>query len=259
MQRIVLTGGNSGMGRETVIAFLKNGDKVTFTSRSTKASQEMMEELSEYAGKGQLFFCQCDQSKSEDVQKLVAFVDEKMGGCDVLVNNAAIFIGGEVADVPEEAYDLQMAINVKGPFLMSKYFLPQMLERGCGNIINVSSLSGKRGGYNCAVYSASKAAVNNLTRCMALDYMARGVRSNAINPSATATKMFLTGSTQEVIDGFNNNNPAGRISKPEEIADLILFLASDQSKFINGQCISIDGGLSAWTAETKQNKTEVLK
>lgn len=256
MSRVVVTGGNSGMGRETVRKFLEQGDHVVFTSRSTALSEEMLRQMSSYAASGALHFFQCDSSRPEEVKALVLYTKDKIGGCDVLVNSAGIFIGGEVHKVSEEDFDLQMDVNLKGIFLTCKYFLPEMLERQRGCIVNVSSLCGIRGGYNCAVYSASKAAVNNLTRSMALDYMRKGIRVNAVCPSATETKMFMTGTTQEVMDIFTGCNPAGRIGTPDEVADLILFLASDKASYINGTCISIDGGLSAWTGEGKQDKTE---
>jgi meso-butanediol dehydrogenase / (S,S)-butanediol dehydrogenase / diacetyl reductase len=255
-KRVVVTGGNSGMGREIVDAFLKQGDQVIFTSRSTKLADEVLSDLKEYSDSGNLLFCQCDSSRVEDVKRLVEFTNEKIGGCDVLINSAAIFIGGNVHEVEEDDYDLQMAINVKGVFLTSKYFLPQMLERKSGNIINISSLAGMRGGYNCAIYGATKAAINNLSRSMALDYAEKGVRVNAVCPSATETKMFLTGSTPQVIEAFQRNNPSGRIGTTKEIADLIIFLASEKSSYMTGQCISIDGGLSAWNGEVRQDKTE---
>ena len=255
-KRIVVTGGNSGIGRQTVQKFLEQGDKVVFTSRTTSLAEEMLRDLKAYTESGNLYFFQCDSSKSEDVLALVAFTGDKIGGCDVLVNRAGIFIGGEVHEVSEDDFDLQMNVNVKGIFLTSKYFLPEMLERKSGNIINVSSICGKRGGYNCAIYSTSKAAVNNLTRSMALDYMRKGIIVNAVCPSATNTKMFMTGTTQKVLDAFTDNNPSKRIGTPSEVADLILFLASDKATYINGACISIDGGLSAWTGEGRQDKTE---
>lgn len=256
MRRVVVTGGNSGMGRETVELFLKKGDKVVFTSRSTAKAQAVMESNREAVERGDLFFCQCDSAKSADVAKLEAFVREKMGGCDVLVNCAAIFVGGQVHEITEADFDLIMDIDVKGTFLTCKAFLPGMLAQKNGCIVNISSLAGVRGNYNAAAYCAAKAAVNNLTRCMALDYGTQGVRSNTVCPSATSTEMFLCGSTQEVIDSFYKQNPMGRISAPEEIAALVEFLASDGAKFINGQCISIDGGLSAWCGEPRQDKTE---
>lgn len=255
-KRIVITGGNSGIGRQTVEKFLEQGDRVVFTSRSTKLAEETLRELHPYVEGNKLFFFQCDSSKSEDVKALVSFTKDKLCGCDVLVNCAGIFIGGEVHVADEEDFDMQMNVNVKGVFLTSKYFLPEMLERKSGCILNVSSICGIRGGYNCAGYSASKAALNNLTRSMALDYMKSGIRVNAVCPSATETKMFMTGTTQEVMDIFVNGNPANRIGKPSEVADLLVFLASDKASYINGACISIDGGLSAWTGEGRQDKTE---
>lgn len=259
MKRVVVTGGNSGMGRKTVERFLSQGDRVVFTSRSSGKAQDVLAANREAVERGDLYFCQCDSSKAADVQRLAAFVRETLGGCDVLVNCAAIFVGGQVHEIAEEDFDLIMDIDVKGVFLTSKAFLPQMLEQNHGCIISISSLAGVRGNYNAAAYCAAKAAVNNLTRCMALDYGTRGIRANTVCPSATQTEMFLCGSTQEVIDAFYRQNPMGRISSPDEIAKLIVFLASDDASFINGQCISIDGGLSAWCGEPRQDKTEVRK
>jgi meso-butanediol dehydrogenase/(S,S)-butanediol dehydrogenase/diacetyl reductase len=244
------------MGRETVRLFLAQGDRVVFTSRSTEKAQKVLKEHQEAVDRGDLFFYQCDSSKAAEVEALAAFVNEKLGGCDVLVNCAAIFIGGLLHEMSEEDFSRVMDIDVKGVFLTCKAFLPGMLAQKDGCIVNISSLAGLRGNYNCGAYCAAKAAVNNLTRSMALDYGKQGVRANTVCPSATSTDMFLTGSTQEVLDAFDNQNPMGRISSPEEIAQLIVFLASDNAAFINGQCISIDGGLSAWAGEPRQDKTE---
>lgn len=255
-KRIVITGGNSGIGRQTVEKFLEQGDQVVFTSRSTKLADEMLLDLKRYADRKDLFFFQCDSGKSEEVKALAEFAKDTIGGCDALINCAGIFIGGEVHVSSEDDFDKQMNVNVKGVFLTSKYFIPGMLEQKGGCIVNVSSVCGIRGGYNCAGYSASKAAVNNLTRSMALDYMRNGIRVNAVCPSATETKMFMTGTTQEVLDIFTGGNPSGRIGTPSEVADLIVFLASDKASYINGACISIDGGLTAWTGEGRQDKIE---
>ena len=259
MRRILITGGNSGMGRSAAELFLQHGDMVTVTSRSVEKAERMLIELAAYTDAGMLHFCRCDSSKADDVERMRAFVETRMGGCDVLVNSAAVFIGGELHTVSEADYDLLMDIDVKGVFLTSRAVLPGMLAQGGGALIAVSSLAGVRGNYNCPIYCAAKAAVNNMTRCMALDYGTRGIRANAVCPSATQTDMFLCGSTREVVDAFHRQNPMGRISTPEEIARLVFFLASDDASFINGQCISIDGGLSAWAGEPRQDKTEQRK
>lgn len=259
MKRIVVTGGNAGMGRETVRLFLEQGDKVVFTARSTEKARKVLESHKDAVERGDLYFCRCDSANAAEVSALADFVKEKLGGCDVLVNCAAIFIGGQVHEMSEADFSLVMDIDVKGVFLTSKAFLPGMLAQGSGCLLSVSSLGGVRGNYNCAAYCAAKAAVNNLTRAMALDYGRQGIRANTVCPSATATDMFLSGSTQTVIEAFYSQNPSGRISRPEEIAKLLVFLASDDAAFINGQCISIDGGLSAWAGEPRQDKTETRR
>lgn len=259
MKRVVVTGGNSGMGRKIVELLLARGDRVVFTSRSTGKAEDVLAANKDAVDRGDLFFFQCDASKSAEVNAMAAFVQEKLGGCDALVTCAAIFIGGQVHEFTEEDFDLIMDIDVKGVFLTCKALLPKMLEQGSGCIVNISSLAGIRGNYNAAAYCAAKAAVNNLTRCMALDYGTRGIRVNTVCPSATSTDMFLCGSTQEVIDSFYKQNPMGRIGAPEEIAKLVGFLTSDEAEYINGQCISIDGGLSCWCGEPRQDKTETRK
>lgn len=256
MKRVVVTGGNAGMGRECVRLFLEQGDRVVFTSRSTEKAQKVLQAHADAAARGQLYFCQCDSSKAADVARLEAFTRETLGGCDVLVNCAAVFLGGQVHEVSEADYDLLMSVDVKGVFLTCKAFLPGMLAQKDGCLISVSSLAGLRGNYNAAIYCAAKAAVCNLTRAMAMDYGASGVRANCVCPSATGTEMFYGGSSQQVVGAFEAQNPMGRIGRPEEIAKLICFLASDDAQYINGQCISIDGGLSAWAGEPRQDKTE---
>ena len=256
MKRVVVTGGNAGMGRECVRLFLEQGDRVVFTSRSTEKAQKVLQAHAGAAESGQLQFFRCDSSSAADVAQLEAFTRETLGGCDVLVNCAAIFIGGQVHEISEADYDLLMNIDVKGVFLTCRAFLPGMLAQKNGCIINISSLAGLRGNYNAAIYCAAKAAVNNLTRAMAMDYGKSGVRANCVCPSATGTEMFFGGSSQQVVDAFNNQNPMGRIGQPGEIAKLIRFLASDDAQYINGQCICIDGGLSAWAGEPRQDKSE---
>ena len=169
MKRVVVTGGNAGMGRECVRLFLEQGDRVVFTSRSTEKAQKVLQAHAGAAESGQLQFFRCDSSSAADVAQLEAFTRETLGGCDVLVNCAAIFIGGQVHEISEADYDLLMNIDVKGVFLTCRAFLPGMLAQKNGCIINISSLAGLRGNYNAAIYCAAKAAVNNLTRAMAMD------------------------------------------------------------------------------------------
>lgn len=248
-RNVVVTGGSQGIGRAIAEAFLAQGDRVVVTSRREESGRKFLEE----AKSDKLFYLGCDCSTEKGVTALYNFTKKTLGVCDVLVNNAAIFIGGPIHDTSVADFDKQMGVNVRGVFLVSKAFLPDMLAKKSGNIINIASDAGIRGGYHMAVYTMTKAALVNMTRSMALDYGKEGVRVNAICPSATRTEMFESGNPQEVVDAYGAANPMGRIGKPEEIADVAVFFASEQAAYVNGQVLSVDGGLSAWNGELKQS------
>jgi len=251
-RNVVITGGSKGIGKAMVDAFLLENDKVIFTARGEADAKKVLEEKKEAVAEGRLFFLKSDVSKEDDVQKLVEFTTKKIGACDILINNAAIFHGGKVHQNSIKEFEDQFAVNVCGVFLMCKYFIPQMLEKKSGNIINISSNAGLNGGYNMSIYASTKAAVVGLTRSMAMDYTREGLRINGICPSATLTDMFLNGNDKSVIELYENNNPARRLGLPKEIADAAVFLASNQSSYISGQFLSVDGGISAWNGEACQ-------
>ncbi len=248
---VVITGGSKGIGRAMVDAFLNEGDRVVFTARSGADAKKVLDE-NEKSATGRLFFVKGDVSSEKDVKDLVDITEKKIGACDVLINNAAMFRPGCIHENSMDDFDALFAVNVRGVFLMCKYFIPRMMEKEKGNIINIASLAGLGGGYNMTLYSATKAAVIGMTRSMAMDYTRLGIRVNGICPSATMTEMFLNGNDETVIDLFKNNNPAGRLGLPKEIADAAVFLASDQSSYMSGQMLSVDGGLSAWNGEALQ-------
>src|SRR5699024_6924020 len=150
--------------------------------------------------------------------------------------------------------DIQFNVNVKGVYYSCKAFIPLMLENKGGAIVNVASVSGIGGDYNASLYSASKAAVINMTCGMALDYAEKGIRINTVSPSATETAMFKEGSTEEIINNFTNTIPSKKLGKPNEVASVILFLTSDAAKHVTGQNIPVDGGLSAWSGQPRQDK-----
>lgn len=253
-KRVVVTGGSLGIGKASVEKFLKSGCLVVAASRSEENGKSLLAEYDEYVKSGKLYFFPCDVSSEEDVLKLVAFADEKIGGCDWLINVAGIFKCGMVHELSEEDWDACFNLNVKAVFFTVKYFIPQMMKRRYGSIVNVASVHGLLGAYNAPAYDASKGAVVNLTRAMALDYAAYGIRVNAVCPGATATPMFLNGSTQEVIRAFENAIPAGRVGKPEEVAEAVAFMASDSASMIYGAVLTVDGGISANCGEPKQDK-----
>jgi meso-butanediol dehydrogenase/(S,S)-butanediol dehydrogenase/diacetyl reductase len=191
--------------------------------------------------------------KWDDVVKLADLV-KRNGGCDVLVNCAGVFRVGQIHDAPEDDYDYQFNVNVRGPFHTIKALGPQMLSKGKGAIINVSSVSGIGGDYNMSLYCATKGAVSALSRAVAMDYSSRGVRVNIVSPSAVKTPMFMTGLTDTVAELFRKNMPDKRLCEPEWVASAIVYLASDQAEHICGVDIQVDGGLSAWNGQPNQEK-----
>jgi meso-butanediol dehydrogenase/(S,S)-butanediol dehydrogenase/diacetyl reductase len=251
-RNVVITGGSKGIGRAMVDAFLREGDRVVFTARGEADAISVLDEKKEECTAGRLFFLKGDVSSEENVKALAEMTQEQLGGCDVLINNAAIFCPGAVHENSADDFDALFAVNVRGVFLTCKYFVPQMLKKGKGAVINVASLAGLNGSYNMALYAATKAAVVGLTRSMAMDYMRYGVRVNGICPSATLTDMFVKGNDEAVIELFKSINPARRLGEPGEIADAAVFLASDQSGYMAGQMLSVDGGLAAWNGEALQ-------
>lgn len=250
MRNVVVTGGSQGIGKATVKAFLAEGDRVLFTSRHAEPAERLMEELKS----DRLFYLNGDSATEDGSKALAEYAKKTLGSCDVLVNNAAIFIGGAVHNTSIEDFDKVFNVDVRGVFLLCKAFLPEMMERGAGNIVNIASLAGLGGAYNMTAYSMAKAAVVSLTKNMAMDYGHLGIRVNGICPSATLTEMFFTGNPPEVVETFKANNPMGRLGKPEEIADAVVYLASDKASYVNGQLLSVDGGLASWNREAKQDR-----
>ncbi len=253
--RVVITGGTSGMGRAAVKLFLKNGCQVVCIGINQNEGETFIKELKE-AGYEDVYFMLGDVSKDEDMKKLYDFTIEKIGGCDSLINNAGIFSGGPLHETKSEDWDKLFNVDVKSIYLSAKYFVPDMLNRKKGSIVNTASVSGLAGDYNAAAYCGAKGAVVNLTRSMALDYAEKGIRVNAVCPGATLTPMFLTGATQEVLNSFNAAFPAKRMGTSEEVAEVMYFLASDKASWIMGANIPVSGGLEIHTGQPRQDKTE---
>lgn len=252
-RNVVVTGAASGIGKATAKAFLKQGDKVFMTDWKEDTLTEAFNELSATAGSGMLFKKTANVANPDDVAALEALLKEQ-GGCDVLVNNAAVFRVGLLHNAPMEDYDFQFDINVRGVFNTSKALIPHMLEKSKGAVINVSSVSGIGGDYNMSLYCATKGAVIALSRAMAMDYSSKGVRVNVISPSAVKTPMFLTGCSEAVLESFRKNMPDKRLCEPEWCANVIVFLASDNAEHLCGVNIPVDGGLTAWNGQPNQEK-----
>lgn len=252
-RNVVITGAASGVGRAAVEAFLKLGDIVFMTDWKKENLQKAYDELGSGA-EGRLFWQAGDVGKWEDVESFSKMVADA-GGADVLVNCAGVFRVGQIEDAPEEDYDFQFDVNVRGTFHTIKAFGPQMLAKKKGAIVNVSSVSGMGGDYNMSLYCATKGAVIALTKAVAMDYSMKGVRVNVISPSAVKTPMFLTGASEAVLESFRKNMPARALCEPEWCANVIVYLASDMATHLCGVNIPVDGGLSAWNGQPNQEKT----
>ncbi len=238
----IVTGGGSGIGRATCHRFLREGAKVIVTDRN-RAGAEETRALMEGAGRDAAVQA-VDVSKADQVEQMVRETVSRFGRLDVLVNGAAILIRTPpLAEVDELDWDLTMDTNIKGLFLCCKYAIPAMQAGGAGSIINIASMSGVRGVVYSVPYAVSKAGVIHLTRVASAQYSAQGIRVNCIAPGSVDTPQ-MRGSTAST-DTFRRretDHPLGRVGTPDEIANLITWLASDEASYVSGSTYIIDGG-----------------
>jgi len=240
----LITGGNRGIGLATAKLFAKEGAKVMLFARD-QAKGESEAGLIPNAK-----FIQGDVTKADDCRRAVDESVRMFGGLDVLVNCAGIIYRNRtVEQTTEDEWDATFDVNVKGTFLMCKHAMPALLERkGC--IVNLSSYVGMVGFRGASAYAASKAAIINLTRSMALDHAREGIRVNAVCPGSVDTEMIHVawekfGDIDEARRLWAEKHPMGRIAQPDEVAQAILFLASADASFITGTALAVDGGILA--------------
>jgi len=244
----LITGGNSGIGKATALLFAREGAAVAVTGRDAGRGREVVQEIERDGGKA--LFLQCDVRDAGQCRRAVEQAVRAFGRLDILFNNAGVFYPHIALDCSEEEWDLQLDINLKGTFLMCKYVLPHMIAQRSGVIINNSSGWGLVGGDAAVAYCASKGGVVLLTKALALDHGRHGLRVNCICPGDVETPMLpedakLRGLKWEDYLAGCANRPLGRIGTSEEIARSVLFLATDDSSFMTGAALVVDGGGTA--------------
>jgi NAD(P)-dependent dehydrogenase (short-subunit alcohol dehydrogenase family) len=242
---VLITGGLTGIGRAAAFAFAREGANVVVAGRREEAGVELARQLR--ASGSEAEFISADVRKENDVRAMIEQTVVRFGKLDVAVNNAGTEgVPGPVTEQTPESYAATFDTNVLGVLLCMKHELRAMQSQGFGNIVNISSTMGSRGAPNASLYVASKHAVEGLTKSGALEAAAYGVRVNAIAPGPVETAMLdrFTGSIERKA-GLLAGIPLRRAGKPEELADSILFLASDKASFITGQIISVNGGKTA--------------
>lgn len=242
----LVTGGSSGIGRATAIAFAREGIKVVVASRRVEEGEETVRLVKEVGGDG--FFVQTDVTKAADANAMVEKTIGSYGRLDYAFNNAGIEqVPSPLVEQTEETFDQIMNINVKGVWLSMKYQIPQMLKNGGGAIVNMSSVAGLVGLAGSPIYVASKHAVLGLTKSVALEYAKVGIRINAVSPGAVETDLLerVFKDNQQVREQLMAMHPIGRAGKPEEIASAVVWLCSDGASFVTGQTLALDGGLTS--------------
>jgi len=244
----LITGGTSGIGEATALLFAAEGATVAVTGRNEKRGAAVSERIA--AAGGESIFLQADVSRAADCRRAVDETLRAFGRIDILFNNAGVFYPQTAIECSERQWDEQIDVNLKGTFLMSKFTLPTMIAQGSGVIINNASGWGIVGGDHAVAYCASKGGVVLMTKAMALDHGRKGIRVNCVCPGDVETPMLpadakMRGLKWEDYIAGCANRPLGRVGTVEEIAKAVLFLASDDSSFMTGAALVVDGGGTA--------------
>jgi NAD(P)-dependent dehydrogenase (short-subunit alcohol dehydrogenase family) len=243
---LLVTGATSGIGKATALRFAQAGASIAAVGRDEEALVQLQQQVD--AAGAYFLPITADLSEEKIADSVVAKTLERFGGIDVLVNAAGHISSGNIETTALAAWDAMLQINLRTPFVLMQKALPSIIERR-GNIVNVSSVTGLRAFPGVLAYCVSKAGLDQLTRCAALELAAQGVRVNAVNPGVVVTEIHKRGGmTEEAYSAFlehsKTTHPLGRVGHAEEVAELIFFLASDRASWITGATYSIDGGRS---------------
>jgi len=238
----LVTGGSSGIGKATALAFARAGANVVIASRRVTEGEQTVHEICERGGDA--IFVKTDISKASEVEGLMDQTIEFYGRLDYACNNAGTFVMGRLFELSEEEWERTINANLKGIWLSLKYQIPIMLQQKGGVIVNMASMSAIIGNPGVSIYSASKGGVVALTQSAAIEYAASGIRINAISPGVISTPMVDDIPTP-LLEDIQSKHPIGRLGKPEEIADAVVWLCSDKASFVTGHNMVIDGGYTA--------------
>jgi len=241
---VFVTGATSGIGRACATSFAKHGARVVCIGRNLKALQDLANEITGVGSEGLMLAA--DLSRDAEANDAISQAITTLGGIDVLVNAAGHISNGTIENTSLHAWDEMLNVNVRAIFNLMQKALPSLIARK-GNIVNISSVTGLRAFPGVLAYCVSKAALDQLTRCSALELAAKGVRVNAVNPGVVRTDIHKRGGMNDdsyaaFVEHSKTTHPLGRVGEPQEIADLVMFLASDRASWITGATYSIDGG-----------------
>jgi NAD(P)-dependent dehydrogenase (short-subunit alcohol dehydrogenase family) len=242
----IVTGAASGIGRATAVALAHEGARVALADIDEPGGSEASEEIRQ--ANGVAIFQRTDVGSTDDVRDLVQAAVGRFGRLDILVNNAGVAIGGSVTESSEEDWNAVLNVNLTSMWRGMHFAIPEMLENGGGSIVNTSSVQGSVGFAGWAGYAASKGGIDALTRQVAVDYAPQNIRVNAVIPGTILTPMNErivreSPNGAEIEAGWLAMHPVNRLGKPEEVANAIVWLASDEASFVTGETLRVDGGM----------------
>jgi NAD(P)-dependent dehydrogenase (short-subunit alcohol dehydrogenase family) len=245
----LITGGGTGIGKACSRMFVREGARVAVAGRRREPLEALVNEIT--AAKGEALAVQCDVTNRAQVERAVRETVTRFGGLHCLVNNAGALLVGTVEDTSDEDWARVIGTNLTGTFLVSRAALPELRRAGGGTIVNIASVLGLVGLKGRAAYTASKTGVVGLTRALAMDHAAEGIRVNCICPALVETEMVRglyekQADPQAAMRARLAMLPLGRLGKPEDVANMVVFLASEESSWLTGAALPLDGGLTAY-------------
>ena len=247
---VLVTGATGGIGKSIVNKYSRQGLTLAIADKDEEQANKLVHEINRGNGKAMAFPGDLlDQNYSDS---LANEVKEKLGSIDILINNAGLMRRGDITQTSDEDYELSMKINVEAPFRLIRASIPLMVESGGGSIVNISSCWGINPGPNHLIYCTTKAALAAMTKCLGRDHAHQNIRINAVCPNEVNTPMLRTGfeirglNPDDAIEELNQSVPIGHIAEPEEIADVVAFLSSDEARYICGSLVEINGGKAVY-------------